>query len=185
MRATDLVCSVIPPSEDDIEDLIACLECARDQLVDWLQMAQDKIGLSDLHIGGPHWRDSDVFPSTNSGPDHHEDSIHIALRGTFTTCRLLKARLLVALDPVRFHHLEVECQELAARITSLGDYQHRIGSLVTSLFMSQSTWIARSVLDTREVWGYNQSFGHQGMVERTKFQAWCHAMGRLGTWNVR
>lgn len=182
MRATDLICSRTLPHRDAIEDLIGCLMRARTQLLEWLEMAQHRIGLSDQEIDGPEWRDSAVFPPTDD-PNTGDDGIQIALRGTFTTCRLLKARLLVALDPVRFHHLETECQELAARITRLGDYQHRNGSLVASLFMSQGTWIAQSVLDTREIWDDNQSLGHQGVIERSKFEAWCEAMGMIRTWN--
>ncbi|KAK5651431.1 hypothetical protein OQA88_12519 [Cercophora sp. LCS_1] len=169
-RTTDMICSDLMPHRDGVDDLIDCLETARDQLLEWLVLAQQRIGLWNEDVGGPAWRDVAVFPPDDaSGGD--DDGTSLAFRGTYATCRMLKARLLVALAPGRFHHLETEAQELAARVMSLEERNRGRGSLVASLFMSQGAWIAKSIVESRDVWSGIHCSG-EGMVERWKFEAW-------------
>ncbi|KAK1757097.1 hypothetical protein QBC47DRAFT_412430 [Echria macrotheca] len=175
-RTTDLLCSPVPPSREAIEEMIECLESARDRLFSWLSCAQRRIGLSK-EVGGPDWRDTAVLPLNGEVGEDDADGLHLALRGTYATCRLLKGRLLVALAPERFQHVELESQELAARIMALGESRLGCGSLVSSLFMSQASWIAQSIVETRDIWCDGFSAG-EGMIGRQQFEAWCRAMGR-------
>ncbi|KAK3370800.1 hypothetical protein B0T24DRAFT_300131 [Lasiosphaeria ovina] len=177
---TALVCAPSPPPQGVVDDLVERLLGDRARLLVWLGMAQQRIGLRmhGSYEDDEMARDVSAFPA---GEDESEDDgTHLALRGTYTTCRILKARLLVALAPARFRHLEAECQELAGRVMRLGDQQPSAGrvsgSLVGSLFMSQSSWIAKAIVETRDVWAA-ESAG-SGMIERAKFEAWCRAIGR-------
>ena len=176
---TDLVCSAIPPPQRAINDLINRLLRARARLLDWLSMARQRMGLS-VEVEPEEWRDAAVFPLAGERCPGYGDGTQLALRGTYTTCRILKARLLVALAPARFRHLEAECQELAARIMSLGEqptHGYVSGSIVGSLFMSQSSWIAQAIVETKAIWGEGDC-GNGGMIEARKFEAWCAAIGR-------
>jgi len=174
---TDLVCSAPPPPQNAIDDLICQITRDWSMLFEWLCMAQNRIGLPSA-VMKSEWRDAAVFPLSG---DHLGDGTQLALRGTYATCRMLKARLLVALAPARFRHLEEEAQELAARILSLGAETLPAPGipghdLVGSLFVSQSSWLARAIVETKDAWA--ERLGLDGMVERSKFQAWCAAMGR-------
>ena len=184
-RTTDLLYSPETPSQADIEDLIDCFREARGHLLGWLTMAQHRIRLSDLDVGGQSWSDVAVIPLLDEDASSDVtagDGLHLVLRGTYATCRLLKGRLLTALAPARFRHLEAESQELAGRIMALGSCGYRqngeCASLVGSLFMSQGSWIAQSVIATKDAWA-NAIPAQGGMIGRTKFEAWCRAMGRI------
>ncbi|KAK4443459.1 hypothetical protein QBC34DRAFT_310890, partial [Podospora aff. communis PSN243] len=175
-RTTDIICGEMSSCQDRIDNLVDCLVTSRDQLLGWLELAKEVIGLEDEDIGGPTWRDAAVFPLENGSSCQDDDDIGLALRGTYATCRLLKARLLVALAPARFYYLEEEAQELAARVMSLGEGCGG-GSLVASLFMSQGSWIAKSILETKDAWA-GVDCDNDGAIARCKFEAWCDAMGR-------
>jgi len=176
---TDLVCSPTSPPQSAIDDLIRRILRDWAMLFEWLCMAQNRIGLP-FAVMKSEWRDAAVFPLSG---DELRDWTQLALRGTYATCRMLKARLLVALAPARFRHLEGEAQELAERILSLdSDTLPASGilghGLVGSLFVSQSSWLARAIVETKDVWVEGLDVCPDGMVERSKFEAWCAGMGR-------
>ncbi|KAK0707324.1 hypothetical protein B0H67DRAFT_587282 [Lasiosphaeris hirsuta] len=163
-RTTDLICAAVPPQQTDIDDVINRILRDRASLAKWLSMAQQRLGL-------PVEGGAAVFPPGEL------DATQLALRGTYATCMILKGRLLVALAPARFRELEAECQEMAARIMSLGKQSGGYvgGGLVGSLLMSQGSWIALAIVKTKAIWA-GEAGG--GMIEREKFGAWCRAMGR-------
>ena len=105
--------------------------------------------------------------------------VTVALWGTYVLCRILKARLLVALSPVRFHSLEAECQNLAGRILGLRRALTKDNGeqLRDHLFISQSIWIAKGIVETKNIWCERQE-ARDAMIEKWKFEAWCKAIGR-------
>jgi hypothetical protein len=50
-------------------------------------------------------------------------------------------------------------------------------SLIRNLFISQSTWIAKGTVETKEIWSEGWE-DREGVMEKWKFEAWCRAMGR-------
>lgn len=102
----------------------------------------------------------------------------LEIEGTLIICRLMKLRLLFALDPAQFSAMEVESQDLATQIIyfdkRLGE--GREGRVMGGLFMSQTTWIARATIETYDMW--NTEVESNGMIAKWKFEAWCYAMGR-------
>ncbi|KAK3350236.1 hypothetical protein B0T25DRAFT_262523 [Lasiosphaeria hispida] len=167
-RTTDLICAAVPPSQTAIDEVIDRILRDRASLAKWLCMAQQRLGL-------PIEGSAAVFPLGSL------DATQLALRGTYATCTILKGRLLVALAPVRFRQVEIECQEMATRIMSLGDQSaggYIGGGLVGSLLMSQGSWIALAIVKTKMIWEEETQESGGGMIERMKFEAWCDAMGR-------
>ena len=123
---------------------------------------------------GLHWSS---FEGSRTKP---KNVVLLALQGTWTMCYILKSRLLFALAPSRFPNIELECQELAGRIMRLAqDMRHEEGGmLICSLYMAQSTWIAKGIIDTSVAWGEALD-GRGGMLERKKFEDWCRAIGKV------
>ena len=103
----------------------------------------------------------------------------LTLRGTFTTCHILKTRLLYALAPSRFAHLESECQKLAEDVIASSEdlWQEGHERLKWTSFVSQSVWLAKGIKATNKSWSEG-SQSREGAIEKWKFQAWCKAMGR-------
>ena len=103
----------------------------------------------------------------------------LALQGACLLSRILKARLLYALVPARFHHLEIESQELSERIVALRDQiPDGDAGAVWSLFTSQCNWVAKGILETKTTWSDGWQH-HEGMIEKWKFQAWCQSIGSV------
>lgn len=102
----------------------------------------------------------------------------LEIEGTLIICRLMKLRLLFALDPGRFSATEVESQNLANQIMYFDKQlsEQREGRIMGGLFMSQTTWIAKATIETYDVW--KTEVESDGMIAKWKFEAWCCAMGR-------
>lgn len=102
----------------------------------------------------------------------------LEIEGTLILCRLMKLRLLFALAPARFYAMEIESQNLASQIMKLDEQlsEQKEGRIMGGLFMSQTTWIARATIETRDIW--KTAVESKGMIVKWKFEAWCYAMGR-------
>jgi hypothetical protein len=102
----------------------------------------------------------------------------LEIEGTMIICRLMKLRLLFALDPARFSAMEVESQILANQIMCFDKQlsKDKEGRVLGGLFMSQTTWIARATIETYDMW--KTAAEGKGMIAKWKFEAWCCAMGR-------
>ncbi|KAH8893086.1 hypothetical protein GQ53DRAFT_805883 [Thozetella sp. PMI_491] len=180
-ETTDLILSPVMPPQAVIEDTIQFLHKDREGQLRWLEMAKQELGPGTSKkpdLWSDAWAES-LQPSLAKIEPYDKDITRFALGGTYIFCRMLKARLLFALAPSRFPELEAESQDLAARIVSLSDrWAGAAGEgLVQSLFMSQSAWLARGVLETREAW--SNGWGQEGgMIEKWRFEAWCRAIGR-------
>lgn len=176
---TEMIFSSNPPPQSAINGLIERLLNSRDSMLRWLSQLQQRTGSRD---GEPESFENGLtlpwstFESSNLGSEY---VTQLALRGTYIMCRILKGRLLFALAPSRFHHLEVECQDLAGRI--IGQRQNSTkdqgGRHIWNFFMSQSTWIAYGILETKEAWSQGWE-GREGMIEKWKFEDWCRVIGR-------
>ncbi|KAL7954494.1 hypothetical protein V8C34DRAFT_294279 [Trichoderma compactum] len=114
------------------------------------------------------------------------------LQGTHTMCSMLKRRLLTSLSPTRYPHIELECQSLARLAMGLDSdaaTPSKENDLPGGLFMAQTIWVARAVVNTKSMWcengtGINEA-GVQGgqqrlMIEKRKFRFWCKELGRTG-----
>ena len=180
METIDIIFSPKTPPQCVIDELLERLMRARNGLLWWLSQARELAGGSrngelescgdDLTLFWPMFENS----SLASG-----DITQLTLRGTYTMCHILKARLLYSLAPSRFRHLEVECQKWARKIIDLrpSASKDRGGKLIWSVFMSQRNWIAKEILETKDAWSEGWE-GREGVIERWKFGAWCRAIGR-------
>ncbi|KAJ9602352.1 hypothetical protein H2200_013207 [Cladophialophora chaetospira] len=166
-------------SEHTIEALIQRLLQARSGLTEWLSHARQLRRETMYDPLDESYDDPDSQCRTHNGGNDSENITQLTLRGTFTMCHILKARLLYALAPSRFHHLEVECQKLAEEIVESNQDLCRDGdeSLRWSSFVSQSVWLANGIKETKQSWseGWQE---RKGVIERWKFEAWCKAIGR-------
>ncbi|KAH8738404.1 hypothetical protein BGZ61DRAFT_440000 [Ilyonectria robusta] len=177
---TDAISSPTPPPQDVIDGIIAHILEDRESLLFWLEIERT---LPDL-VDGDHERDKYgiIFPrlTLEKGIASPKHVAQLALRGTYVLCRILKSRLLVAMAPHRFRSLETECQHLAARITTLGQsmVENNDNGLLETFFVSQSTWIAKGVVETKDLWSQGLQDCRDGMIEKWKFEAWCTAIGR-------
>ena len=57
--------------------------------------------------------------------------------------------------------------------------------LVDALFMSEVVWMAKAVIETKDIWSEGLGDAYlgecredRGMIEQWKFKAWCKAIGR-------
>jgi hypothetical protein len=177
--ATEMILSSVPPPQEDIDDLIEHIVDNRQYLLQWLHQMQQKIGsqhgkVEEIQdVNDLPWQ---PFESGNYGP---RDINYLALQGASFMCLLLKDRVLFSLSPSRFHHLEVECQDLAGRIVGLSqnstEYEGK--KFVWSLITPQGIWIAKGILKTKDT--VSEGWQDQkGMMEKQKFKAWCRAIGR-------
>jgi hypothetical protein len=178
-EVTDAISSPTPPSQGVIDGIIQCLREDRGSLLNWMEQAKRLPGLraGDFEVGDY----GIMFPQltlekSDSDPGY---VTQLALWGTNIMCRILKTRLLVAMAPARFRSLEIECQYLASKIMSLEQMATKDNGegLLQTFFISQSTWIAKGVLETKNSWSEEQENG-EGMIEKWKFEAWCKAIGR-------
>jgi hypothetical protein len=109
------------------------------------------------------------------------------LQGTYLLCCLVKTRLLFAMAPSRFPELESICQSLAQEAMDVAAQSTRNekNMLVGGLFMSEIGWMAKSVIETADIWSGSlleeDSQTDQkdtGMIEAWRFNEWCIAMRR-------
>lgn len=108
------------------------------------------------------------------------------LQGACIMSWIVRARLLTALSPSRFHDLETVSQKLALDIKT---WRTNSASLVNSgllggLFMRQTVCIARVNCETNAIWtegwsvgAYGRNRKEGGMIERRRFETWCEAIG--------
>lgn len=181
-QTTDLVCSTTSPPEKAVNDLMESLMQDRNSLIFWMSSAQRRYGFQERQFRECKYGVFFPPPISKLGKPSTQQATQLALWGTYVMCRILKARLLYALAPSRFEFLEAECQDLAGRIMALtlNPTEDRSEKLMENLFNSQSTWIAKGVLKTKEIWGdYREC--QKGMIAKWKFEAWCKAIGRKPT----
>ena len=179
-EVTDAIMSDTPVPQEVIEDLIERLLKDRAILQWWLLNAQTCSGEAESEQD-----DSNPIIPLPRAEGSDVDASHVtqlALRGTYTMCSLLKGRLLYALAPARFQELEMECQERARAIMdSKQDNPSMTGTTGTRLadnfFMSQSIWLAKGVLETRDSWS-DCDTSNNGTIDKWKFASWCKAIGR-------
>lgn len=107
------------------------------------------------------------------------------LQGTYLLCCLVKTRLLFAMAPSRFPELESICQSLAQEAMSVAAQSNRDekNRLIGGLFMSEIGWVAKSVVETADIWmdslpESNTDQRDNGMIEQWRFNEWCIAMRR-------
>jgi hypothetical protein len=176
-ETTDVVLSPGPVDPKVVDSLVERIVRARENLRRWLVKSHERDGpLDEL----PEWLEDGLtfdWPRHKVGKRSSAHASQLALQGSYLMGRIFKARLLYALAPARFHHLEVECQELAGRIMALKRHSPNEEDMaIWSLFMSQCTWVARGILETREMWSDGCQH-REGMIEQWKFKAWCLSIG--------
>jgi hypothetical protein len=176
---TDIMLSSKPVEQRAVEELVERLLRARENLLRWLVKSHQQ---TSVRHEPPEWCEDGLafaWPPLQGGKHSSVYANQLALRGTYLMCRIFKARLLYALAPARFHHLEVECQELAARVMALKQHSpDEEGRAIWSLFISQCTWIAKGILETKDMWS-DGCQNREGMIEKWKFEAWCLSIGRF------
>lgn len=175
--ATAVIMAPSSTSWQDREKVVEELLVARESLIQWQALAESHAEFpSALEQSGE--RLAVRWPSFSLPERGSTHNLSLAMYGTYAMCRIFKARLLYALNPARFHNFEDECQTLASRVTELSHRPNDEQRWNThSLFMSQSTWIAKGILETREMWKADTLTGN-GAIEKWKFEAWCSSIGR-------
>lgn len=175
-NATDLIKQRNPP-QGRIEATTERLHRSLVNIIRW-QAHAERIGnledrKMDKYVDGINssW-------STSGNRNHPAAQVtQLGLQGTFIACRMLKSRLLYALAPSRFHFLENECQDLAAQIIDIGQrlMHYDGGKLVWGTIIAQCIWIAKGVLQTREIWN-DGCENQQGTIEEWKYEIWRSAI---------
>ncbi|KAL1905116.1 hypothetical protein Sste5344_009167 [Sporothrix stenoceras] len=175
---TDAIASPTPLDRVALDTIIQHLMEDRASLLGWMERAKQIPGLRDGDFEVDEYGIIFPRPSFERDDSSPDRVTFLALWGTNIMCRILKTRLLVAMAPAWFRTLELECQYLAAKIVSLdqittANNSSRKGVLQTS-FISQSTWIVKGVIETKDIWAEGQdSDGGENMIETWKFEAWC------------
>ncbi|KAH8890600.1 hypothetical protein GQ53DRAFT_650265 [Thozetella sp. PMI_491] len=184
-----VILSPIPPAEERREGLIQVLIKEQENLKIWLAMAEE-YQFGQAHQGGQGFarRATTLMWNYKTGRVAPERQvIWRVLQGTFFLCCLFKTRLLFAMAPSRFPELELICQALAKEVMAMGTDPslERKESLVSGLFMSEIVWVAKGVIDTKEIWCEGLTKGRlepshdsSDMLEGWRFDAWCSAIGR-------
>jgi len=180
-HATDLITSPTPPPQHAIDNLIDEISGELQSLKCWLQYSKQWNSLREAKL--PGWTENPGSPlpilridRESLSPAH---ATQLTLRGTYVGCVLLKSRLLVALAPTQFGHLEAECQELSRQIMALNTAEgtDEVSHIVCSLVKPQSAWLAKGVLATEQIWAESLR-NQEEIVEKWKFEAWCTAIKR-------
>ncbi|KAM0258673.1 hypothetical protein ACHAQJ_003681 [Trichoderma viride] len=176
---TALLLAPCPPPQKAIDSVVERLLAKRKNLMIWLTLIRKhpimtQGGLLDDDYGVLVF--SPDFDYKIMGP---WCITRLALRGTYAVCRMVKSRLLYAISPKEFHHLEVEAQDIARRILNLKDDMAscKDSALVWNQFMAQGSWIAEGIVETQDIWGERQD-KHESMIERWKFEKWNNVIGR-------
>ncbi|RFU72739.1 hypothetical protein TARUN_9519 [Trichoderma arundinaceum] len=176
---TELLLAPCSPLQKDVDNVIERLLAKRKNLMIWLTWVRKKPivkngGLREDEYGVLVF--SPEFDYRGLGP---WCITRLALRGTYAVCRMVKSRLLYAISPTRFQHLEVEAQDIARRVLNLKDEMatYKDSALVWNQFMAQGSWIAKGIVETKDIWAERQE-GHEGMLEEWKFVKWNQVIGR-------
>jgi hypothetical protein len=175
-NVTDLIKQQNPP-RGRLDALMERLQIALANLIRWQAHAQRVSNLQDVEID----RDDDSFFyswwKVGSRTHPAERVTQLGLQGTFIACRMIKSRLLYALAPSRFHHLENECQVLAAQIIEMGQrpMQYDGGQLIWGTILAQCIWIAKGIVQTRDVWNEGWE-NQQGTIDEWKYEIWRSAI---------
>jgi hypothetical protein len=202
----DLISSPTVPSSFKISDLEKTLHWHRDALLEWHDQWHSLLYTStsnpldkssECHFRKlqsspdvPFLEDMSPYPllSPNPDPDLPPDK-KLEIHGTWLTCIILKTRLLVSVNPQRYQYLEEETQRLAEAIMRIRDRCRERPSLQGGLFMTQTIWIARATVGTRESWRgatereeWTAMDGREtgGMIAKQRFEEWCLLLGRRG-----
>jgi hypothetical protein len=168
-ETTDLICTQKVPNLSTLENLIGRLFQHYTCILKWHERWHEYTDPNECNTNS-------MQRKASFKPDKQ-----LEVHGTYLSVLILKSRLLVALSPSRFQHLETQAQALATQIMRL-----REGAYATSpqggLFMTQTVWIARATMNTAEEWGRvgpgGRLDGEGGMLERWRFEKWCKALGR-------
>lgn len=176
---TALLMASCPPSQKAIDDLTERLLAKRKNLMIWLSLIRKNPIIND---GGLTDDENGVLVFS---PDFDYKTMgpwcltRMALRGTYAVCRMVKSRLLFAISPEKFQPLEAEAQDIARRLLSLQDEMAaaKNSALVYNQFMAQGSWIAKGILETKDIWGEKRDRG-EGMLEKWKFEKWNKVIGR-------
>ncbi|KAF4469969.1 hypothetical protein FALBO_3145 [Fusarium albosuccineum] len=148
-----------------IEEQIRILSGSRADLKSWLDMSLMQLGLQNEQA---LWEDDDAIfacPTVHGAELSLVHVNHLALRGAYIMCRILKARLLYALAPTRFYYLEVACQELSAKMMAIGNSRGEQLGTMQSVFASQSLWLAQGISSTKDIWSDGCQY-QEGMIEK-------------------
>ncbi|KAM0461401.1 hypothetical protein ACHAPV_004105 [Trichoderma viride] len=176
---TALLMAPCPPPQKVLDDLIERLLAKRKNLMIWLTLIRKNPiikngGLVDDDNGVLIF--SEDFDYRTLGP---WCLTRIGLRGTYAVCRMVKSRLLYALSPEKFQPLEAEAQDIARRILNLQDDMAaaKQSALIWNQFMAQGSWIAKGIVETKDIWGEKPS-RDEDMLEKWKFEKWNKVIGR-------
>lgn len=176
---TALLMAPCPPPQKVLDDLIERLLAKRKNLMIWLTLIRKNPiikngGLVDDDNGVLIF--SEDFDYKTLGP---WCLTRIGLRGTYAVCRMVKSRLLYALSPEKFQPLEAEAQDIARRILNLQDDMAaaKQSALIWNQFMAQGSWIAKGIVETKDIWGEKPS-RDEDMLEKWKFEKWNKVIGR-------
>jgi hypothetical protein len=174
-ETTNLVLAKRKPRREVINKVIGELSYNRDQLVRWLIVAQQMANAKGLELEHCTYG-LNMAPTNSVTPSY---MTHLSLRATYAVCRLIKARLLYALAPACFPHLEAECQDLSLKILDLklDTTEQEVGGHAWKMFLTQGTWIAKGTVATADIWKRGAE-DEDGMIEGCKLDAWCHDIGR-------
>ncbi|UKZ71439.1 uncharacterized protein TrAtP1_012394 [Trichoderma atroviride] len=163
--ATDMISAMEAPTPQEYTALIKDMISHNESLLCLTDLLQQRLAAADNR--------SEIVPGSKGSQVNP-----LEIEGTLIICRLMKLRLLFALDPARFSAMEAESQNLASQVMYFDEQlgQEKEGRIMGGLFMSQTTWIARATIETYDVW--KTEVGSEGMIAKWKFEAWCCAMGR-------
>ena len=112
------------------------------------------------------------------------------LQGTHNMCLMLKRRMLTSLAPLRFRNVETQCQALAEAVVSgsIVPSSDGVEQLPNGLYMAQTAWVAKSIVETKSLWCDNEpprslstTTQENGVIGKAAFEAWCKALGRKTT----
>lgn len=187
---TDLVLAPIEPRPSIIETTIKRIQRDLDHLDMWAGLLRRQKSAAERICS----KDSPLMASKLAA-DWGFSTRYMPwqiLQGTYTVCSMLKRRLLNSLAPSRYPHIELECQWLARLAMGLDSNTatpSKENDLPGGLFMAQTIWVARAIVNTKSIWyetgtGINevgvQDRQQRSMIEKWKFRLWCKELGRTG-----
>lgn len=170
--ATDIITTTEATSPQEYDALIEDMKNQNESLLYLTNLLQTRLAAT----AGQALPASKVIEPYSNGHSLRIDPLEI--EGTLILCRLMKSRLLFALEPARFSALETESQNLAGQVMNLEKQlsEKKEGRLMGGLFMSQTAWIASATIKTHDIWKTESE--NEGFIAEWKFEAWCRAMGR-------
>ena len=106
--------------------------------------------------------------------------------GTYWASAIISNRLLLAVSDLEAPEVEKETQSFANRILALQRKAKSAGKYPQlSLFLAQRGIIAQATIESVRDWeerGRGHSYTHT-LIEKHKFERWCHLFHRRTTWN--